>query len=104
MKTVISSQGNSLQAKIDMRFGRAQWFCIYNNENDQVEFVKNDNVDVQGGAGTKTAELIAELGASEVYSGHFGPKAEGLLKKLNINMKTFSDEEQTVEQVINKLK
>ncbi|MDA3880678.1 MAG: NifB/NifX family molybdenum-iron cluster-binding protein [Prolixibacteraceae bacterium] len=104
MKTVISSQGSSLQAKIDMRFGRAQWFCVYNKENGQSEFVINENIDAQGGAGTKTAELMAELEAGEVYSGHFGPKAEELLKKLNIGMKTFSNEEQTIEQVINELK
>ena len=104
MKIVLSSEGNSLTSKIDMRFGRAKWFCTYDTENQQTTFIKNENIDAQGGAGTKTAELVAELEADEVYSGHFGPKAEGLLKKLNINMKTFSEENQTIEQVINQLK
>jgi predicted Fe-Mo cluster-binding NifX family protein len=104
MKIVISAEGNSLTSKIDMRFGRAKWFCVYDTENQQTDFVKNENIDAQGGAGTKTAELMAELEAEEVYSGHFGPKAEGLLKKLNITMKTFSDENQTIEQFINQIK
>jgi predicted Fe-Mo cluster-binding NifX family protein len=104
MKIVISSEGDSLNSKIDMRFGRAKWFCAYDTENQQSNFIKNENIDAQGGAGTKTAELMAELEAEEVYSGHFGPKAESLLKKLNIAMKTFSDENQTVKQVINQIK
>lgn len=104
MKIVISSEGNSLTSKIDMRFGRAKWFCVYNSENGKTDFVENENIDAQGGAGTKTAELMAELEAKEVYSGHFGPKAESLLKKLNIDMKTFANENQTIQQVINNLK
>jgi predicted Fe-Mo cluster-binding NifX family protein len=103
MKTIITSTGNQLDSQFDLRFGRAGWFCVYDNETKTTNFVENGFKNVNGGAGTKTSEMAAELGAKKVISGHFGPKAKDLLERLSIQMVTLEDEELNVEDIISKL-
>ncbi|SHF01366.1 Predicted Fe-Mo cluster-binding protein, NifX family [Mariniphaga anaerophila] len=103
MKVAITSVGNSLKSKLDLRFGRSVWLCIYDTETKQAEFRQNENKDANGGAGTKTAEKVAELGAEQVVSGDFGPKAKALLEKLKIQMVIFDEPNQTVGGIIEKM-
>ena len=104
MKTLISASGKTIQSNFDLRYGRAKYFCIYNKETNTTEFIKNENAESQGGAGTKAAELTIEKGVARVISGDFGPKAKELLEKFNIQMIIIEDEAQTIEDIINKLK
>jgi len=104
MKTVITSKGNIRQSKFDLRFGRASWFCVYDRETKSVEFVENKFKDLNGGAGTKSSEMVAELGANQVISGDFGPKAKSLLERLNIQMIILDESQLKIEDIINKLK
>lgn len=103
MKTIITSSGNTRDSKFDLRFGRAAWFCVYNKDNKTTNFIENSFKNSNGGAGTMTSEMAAELGASKVISGHFGPKAKNLLEKLRIQMIEMHEEELYVEDIINKL-
>ena len=104
MKFIITSTGDNLESKFDLRFGRAGWFCIYDSETKTTEFIENDNKDAKGGAGTRTAEKVAELGATKVISGDFGPKAKSLLERLKIQMVMFAESEKSVQDIINKVK
>lgn len=104
MKTAITSTGNNLESKFDLRFGRTAWFCIYDKDSDIIQFVENANIDSMGGAGTKTAEMIAELGVKQVISGDFGPKAKSLLERLEIQMIIINEENNTVRNILEKLK
>lgn len=104
MKTAITSTGNNLDSKFDLRFGRTAWFCIYDKESDIIQFIENENKDSIGGAGTKTAEMIAELGVKQVISGDFGPKAKSLLERLKIQMVILNEENNTVQNILSKLK
>lgn len=100
MKTVITSKGNELHSNFDLRFGRGAFFCIYNEESKEVEFHKNEHADAQGGAGTKAAEKIIELGVSKVISGDFGPKAKELLDQFKIQMIILEDDDKRIEDII----
>ncbi len=104
MKTAITSTGNNLDSKFDLRFGRTAWFCIYDKESDIIQFVENENKDSMSGAGTKTAEMIAELGVNQVISGDFGPKAKSLLERFEIQMIILNEENNTVQNILDKLK
>lgn len=103
MKMIITSTGNNLNSKFDLRFGRCAWLCIYNTETKNVEFIENENKDINGGAGTKTAEKVAELGAESVISGDFGPKAKTLLEKLKIQMIIPKEGNKTIGEMIDQL-
>jgi predicted Fe-Mo cluster-binding NifX family protein len=104
MKTAITSSDNNTSAIFDKRFGRAAWFCVYDEENEDLEFIVNKNVDASNGAGLKAAETIIDLNVQKVISGDFGPKAKELLDKFNIQMVVVQDDSMTIETIIQKLK
>ena len=103
MKVVITSSGNSLTSKLDPRFGRAAWFCLYNTDSKSAEFFENENRLINGGAGTKTAAKVAELGAQQVISGDFGPKAKLMLEKLKIKMIALEDGNISLNEIVEKI-
>jgi len=103
MKTIITSTGDTISSKFDQRFGRAGWFCIYDREENTTHFIENSFKNSNGGAGTKSSEMVAELGANQVISGDFGPKAKNLLEKLNIQMIVLDESELSVEDIIKRI-
>jgi predicted Fe-Mo cluster-binding NifX family protein len=104
MKTVITSSGNSIDAGFDRRFGRAAWFCIYDENSGAISFHDNEQIAATNGAGTRAAEKMAEWGVEKVISGDFGPKAKDMLDRFNIQMVILREENLSLEQIIDKLK
>lgn len=104
MKTLISSEGNSLKSSFDLRFGRASWFCLVNEESGETLFFENEYKDESQGAGGKVVEKAIDLGVSKVISGDFGPKAKDLLEKFKVQMVILPDEDRRIEDIINQLK
>ena len=103
MKTIITASGNNPESQFDRRFGRAAWFCLYDENSKELRFVENENVDAGHGAGTKAAEKMIELEVKKIISGDFGPKAKELLEKFNIQMVVIQEDTCTVQDVINKI-
>jgi len=104
MKTLISSTGNNLDSGFDLRFGRAGWFCLLNEDSGETTFYENENLEASHGAGTKAVEKVVELGATRVISGDFGPKAKELLEKFNIQMVLLSDDSKSIADIIDSIK
>ncbi|WP_321298065.1 NifB/NifX family molybdenum-iron cluster-binding protein [Marinifilum fragile] len=104
MKTIITSTGEGANSLFDLRFGRAAWFCVYDDESGEVSFVENEHMNAAGGAGTKAAEKAIELGVSKVISGDFGPKAKDVLEKFNVQMVIIQGDNNTVQNVLDNLK
>ena len=104
MKTLISSTGNKLDSGFDLRFGRAGWFCLLDEETGETSFYENENKDASHGAGTKAVEKVVELGATRVISGDFGPKAKELLEKFNIQMVLLSDDSKSIADIADGIK
>lgn len=104
MKTIISSSGNSLKSQFDLRFGRADWLCIYDEQSGETSFFQNEYKDASQGAGGKVVEKVVELGVGKVISGDFGPKAKELLDRFKIQMVIIPDNNQTISEIISKLK
>lgn len=103
MKTAITSAGPDRLAGFDQRFGRAAWFCIYDENTGELEFHQNEHQGDGNGAGTKAAQTIIELGAQKVISGDFGPRAKELLERFNIQMVILQDEGLDLEMILKKL-
>ena len=102
-KTVITSSGKELTSQFDKRFGRAGWFCVYDEESRESKFYENEFQNADRGAGTKAAERMVELNVQKIISGDFGPKAKDLLDKFNIQMVVIEDDGTTVREIINRL-
>lgn len=103
MKIIITSYGDNVDSKFDLRFGRAGWFCVYDKETHTTNFIENSFKNSNGGAGTKSSEMAAELGAKQIISGHFGPKAKDMLGKFHIQMIELHEEELNVKDVLFKI-
>jgi len=103
MKTIITSSGNKKKSLFDKRFGRAAWFCLYDEVTKETTFIENENHDTTNGAGTRAAEKMVEMNVGKVISGDFGPKAKELLEKFNIQMVIIQDDGIKVMNILDKL-
>jgi predicted Fe-Mo cluster-binding NifX family protein len=84
VRIAVSSSGPGLDAQIDPRFGRCQYFVIVDSDSMQFEAVENPNVMATGGAGIQAAQLVADKGAQVVLTGNCGPNAFQTLKAAGI--------------------
>ncbi|MDY0098104.1 MAG: NifB/NifX family molybdenum-iron cluster-binding protein [Bacteroidales bacterium] len=103
MKVAITSTGNSLESKLDQRFGRCAYFAIYDNESKGIEFIPNPNKDVQNGAGPASVQIVASRNVQKIISGEFGIKIKSLLDSLKIQMIVIKDPEKKIEEIITML-
>lgn len=86
MKIAFSTTGKDLSAPMDLRFGRAAFFLIYDTETKAFETIQNAFADAGQGAGIKAAETIVKAGASILVTGDCGPKAFTALKQVNVKI------------------
>jgi len=103
MKVAITSTGNSLDNKLDQRFGRCSYFIIYDTETKGMEFIPNPNKDVEAGAGPSSVQLVASRNVQKIISGEFGIKIKSLLDSLKIQMIVLKEPEKTIRDIINML-
>ncbi len=100
MKVAITSTGNSLESKLDQRFGRCAYFVIYDIETKGMEFIPNPNKDAQEGAGPASVQLVASRDVKKIVSGEFGIKIKSLLDSLKIQMIILKEPEKTIAEII----
>lgn len=100
MKVAITSTGNSLEAKLDSRFGRCSYFVVYDTESHSTEFIPNPNKESIEGAGPASVQLIASRGAGKVVSGEFGAKVKSLFDSLKIKLVILKDTEKNISAII----
>ena len=103
MKIAITSTGNTLESKIDERFGRCAFFVIYDTETKATEFIPNPHKDAESGAGPAAVQLLASRGVNKIVAGEFGVKIKSLLDSLKIQMIVFKKPEHKVQEIINML-
>lgn len=86
-KVAVTSEGPTLDSRVDGRFGRAGGFAIVDLETMNVEYVDNGSSQAMSqGAGIQAAENVANAGAQVVLSGYVGPKAFAALKAAGIDV------------------
>ena len=88
MKIAISATEPSLDAQVDPRFGRCQYFIIVDPDTMQYEATENSGALTGGGAGISTAQMIAGKGVQVVLTGNCGPNAFGVLSAAGIKVAT----------------
>ncbi len=86
MKIAISATAPSLNADVDPRFGRCQYFVIVDPATMEFEALENPNVSGLSGVGISTAQMIASKGVSVVLTGNCGPKAYQTLSAVGIQV------------------
>jgi len=75
-KIAVTSEGPSLDDRVDPRFGRAAGFLVVDLETMDIRYIDNGQSQVMGhGAGIQAAELVARAGVSCLLTGYVGPNA-----------------------------
>jgi predicted Fe-Mo cluster-binding NifX family protein len=104
MKIAITSTGNSLEAKLDSRFGRCSYFVVYDTISCSTEFIPNPNMETIEGAGPASVQLVASKGVSKVVSGEFGAKVKSIFDQLKIQLIILNDPDKKISEIIELLK
>ena len=103
MKIAITSTGTGIDSELDLRFGRAKAFVVFNLDDDSYEVVDNvQNLDAMQGAGIQAAQNVVNKDVGAVITGHCGPKAFRVLSASGV--KIYTAEAQKVSEVIEKFK
>lgn len=98
----IPVKDNSDNPAVDERFGRAQMFCIV-NENGDYKVVNNSAKEQASGAGGAAVSILADEDVDTVISPHIGPKANDAIKALKIKVYKVGSAK-TVKEALEMLK
>ena len=88
MRIAISATGPTLDAEVDPRFGRCQYFIIADPDTMEFESLDNTSAMAAGGAGISAAQMIAGKGVGAVLTGNCGPNAFQVLSAAGIQVIT----------------
>jgi predicted Fe-Mo cluster-binding NifX family protein len=103
LKLAITTTGQTLDAPMDRRFGRAEGFLLYDLETEGYSVLDNDqNLQAAQGAGIQAAQTVVNSGAGAVITGHCGPKAFRVLSVANVAI--YNCEAATVADAIDQYK
>ncbi len=87
MKIAVSGVSSSVDGPVDLRFGRAPVFVIYDTETDTYESLVNPAIQSAHGAGVQAAQLMINSGIGTVLTGRVGPNAHQILKAAGIEIR-----------------
>ena len=88
MKIAVSAIAPDLDAEVDPRFGRCQYFIIVDPETMQFEAIENSSAIASGGAGISAAQTIASKRVEAILTGNCGPNAYQVLSPAGIKVIT----------------
>lgn len=75
MRIAIAADGPRRDNLVEPVLGRADWFIIMEDGETIAEAVQNPHRDDRASCGNKVARMLADLGATVVLAGNYGPKA-----------------------------
>ena len=88
MRIAISSTGSTMDAEVDPRFGRCQYFIVVDPETMEMESIQNTNAMASGGAGISTGQVIVGKDVGVVLTGNCGPNAYQVLSAAGVQVIT----------------
>jgi predicted Fe-Mo cluster-binding NifX family protein len=101
MKIAFTAHGDDRHATVDSRFGRADYFVLYDEESKTWNSLPNtQNLEAAHGAGIQAGQTLAKTGAKVLITGHVGPKAFKVLQAEQIAMYSLGDMNGTVEEAL----
>jgi predicted Fe-Mo cluster-binding NifX family protein len=88
MKICVSTVSDNLEAQIDPRFGRCQYFLIVDTETMEFQTIPNESFHATHGAGIQAAQTVANMDVAVVITGNVGPNSFNVLSATGIKIIT----------------
>jgi len=88
MKICVTATAGDLNAQVDPRFGRSQYFVIVDSDTMAFEAMVNEAMNAPGGAGIQAAQAMVNKGVNVVVSGNMGPNAFQVLSTADVKIAT----------------
>ncbi len=88
MKICVTATAGDLNAQVDPRFGRCQYFVIVDSDTMACEAMANEAMNAPGGAGIQAAQAMVNKGVNVVISGNMGPNAFQVLSTAGVKVAT----------------
>lgn len=88
MKICVTATAGDLNAQVDPRFGRSQYFVIVDSDTMAFEAMVNEAMNAPGGAGIQAAQAMVNKGVGVVISGNMGPNAFQVLSTAGVKIAT----------------
>jgi predicted Fe-Mo cluster-binding NifX family protein len=104
MKIAITSLEDNVESLVDRRFGRCNYFAIYDTGTGTCEFVKNSGGERIEGAGITAVNMIRAREVKKVVSGEFGKSVKLTFDQLQVQLISLPDQTKTISQIIGMLK
>lgn len=98
MKIIITASSEKIEDPFNPRFGRAEYFMLYDSETQEWTAFSNPAADARGGAGPQAVQFIANQGTEVVISGRYGPSAFTAIEAASI--KAYIANNGTVSEVL----
>ncbi len=88
MKIAFTTKGKDWDSMMDPRFGRAEFFLVYDEDSKELAFLDNSDIQEEAhGAGPKTAQRVFELSPEILITGNGpGGNAATVLEKAGIQI------------------
>lgn len=100
MKIAISAKGKITDDSFDTRFGRCEYFQIYDTEVKATKIVNNKVIEASGGAGIAAANLLIDESVDVVITGSLGPNAFEIIE--NAEIKAYKCDSTSIAVAIDK--
>ncbi|MEA1957907.1 MAG: NifB/NifX family molybdenum-iron cluster-binding protein [Euryarchaeota archaeon] len=88
MKMCVTATAGDLNAQVDPRFGRCQYFVFIDSDTMAFEAMANEAIAAPGGAGIQAAQTVVNKGANVLISGNVGPNAFQVLSTAGVKIAT----------------
>jgi len=88
MKVCVTATAGDLNAQIDPRFGRCQYFVFVDSDTMAFEAMPNEAIAAPGGAGIQAAQTVVNKGVDVLISGNIGPNAFQVLSAAGVKVVT----------------
>lgn len=100
MKIAISASGKNLSDLLDKRFGRCEFFQVYDTDTKEIKILQNKGNQASGGAGIAAANQIVDEDIQAIITGNLGPNAFDILSENSI--KAYTCECLDIEEILSK--
>lgn len=103
MKIAIATNNNNTDSPVGAVFGRCNWYCLYDRETKQIEFIENPAKHFDDNAGKNAASSLLETGIDVAIAGRFGSKVVEMFRANGVQM-IIPETEKTIKEILKQIK